>query len=53
MRQMQQVRAHLFVGQLVRWLAKESGQLIDLLNVSFLRPLGATAQDQFLDELLA
>ena len=52
-RQMQQVLAHLIIGELVGRLAEMSGQLIDLLDVSFLGPRGAAAQDQFLDELLA
>lgn len=51
--QMQQVRAHLLMGELVRRLAEIFGQLIDLLEVSFLRALRTAAQDQFLDELLA
>ena len=53
LRQMQQVRAHLFVGELIGRLVKELGQLIGLLHVSFLRPIRATAQHQFFEELLA
>ena len=52
-RQMQQVRAHLFIGELSGRMVKELGQLIDLLHVSLLRPLSATAQHQFFEELLA
>jgi hypothetical protein len=52
-RQMEQILAHLLVGELIRRLAEMFGQLIDLLDVCFLSPRGATAQDQFLNELLA
>src|SRR5690606_18914761 len=51
--QMKQILTHLFIGKLVGRLTIELGQLIDLLDVSFLSPLSAAAQDQFLDELLA
>ena len=53
LRQMQEILAHLLVAELIRGLAKELRQLIDLLHVGFLRPLRAAAQDEFLKELLA
>ena len=53
LRQMQQVLAHLLISELVGLLVKELGQLIDLLHVGFLRPIRATAQHQFFEELLA
>lgn len=50
---MQQILAHLSFGESVGGLTEVPGQLPHLLDVSFLGPLGAAAQDQFLNELLA
>jgi hypothetical protein len=51
--QIKQILAHLFIGELIRREPIELGQMINVMDVGFLRSLGQTPQNQFLDELLA
>ena len=50
---MEQILADLFIGEWSGGWRKNVGQLIDLIDVCFLCPLGTAAQDQSSKELLA